>query len=93
MSESEFTQSEISTALTEVSVADKLVWDCSTGTRLKCIKNLVMEGSGEQAFTQGQTYRVESMHPIAIPAYVMVIDDQGEVHTLEGDDLREYFGR
>jgi hypothetical protein len=93
MSESEFTQSEINRSLAEVSAADKRVWDCSTGTRLKCIKNLVMEESGEQAFNQGQNYRVESMHPIAIPAYVMVIDDQGEVHTLEGDHLREYFGR
>jgi len=60
MSEREFTQSEINKALAEVSAADKLVWGCSTGTRLKCIKNLMMEESGEQAFSQGQNYRVES---------------------------------
>jgi hypothetical protein len=93
MSDTEFTQSEINKALTEVSAADKRVWDCSTGTRLKCFKNLVMEESGEQAFTQGQNYRVESMHPIATPSYVRVIDDQGVSHLLEGEHLREYFGR
>ena len=52
-----------------------------------------MDESGEQAFTQGQNYRVESMHPIARPAFVRVIDDQGESHELDGDHLREYFGR
>ncbi|POA78683.1 hypothetical protein [Pseudomonas sp. DP16D-R1] len=93
MSEHEFTQSEINEALAEVSAADKRVWDCSTGTRLRCIKNLLMDDSGEQAFTQGQNYRVESMHPIARPAFVRVIDDQGEPHELDGDHLREYFGR
>lgn len=77
----------------EVSEADKRVWATPSGSQLTCIKNLVMDESGEQAFTEGKNYKVSTMHPIAVPAYVRVIDDQGDPHMLNGDHLREYFGR
>lgn len=93
MSGREFTQAELRAALASVSDADKRVWDCSEGTRLRCIKNLVMDESREQAFTQGQSYSVVSMHALAKPAFVRVIDDQGESHILDGQNLREYFAR
>ncbi|HDS1721683.1 hypothetical protein NPS53_09235 [Pseudomonas putida] len=93
MSERDFTQAEIREALASVSDDDLRVLKCSEGTTLRCIKNLVMEESFEQAFTQGRIYRVSAMHPFASPPFVRVSDDQGESHILDGENLREYFGR
>lgn len=74
-----------------VSDDDMLVWDTPSGTSLTCTKSVRMEGTDEVAFTEGIVYRVASMHPIADPAYVKLLDDQGQVHRMEGSDLREYF--
>lgn len=76
----------------EISADDKLIWSLNTGTVLKAAKDLVMVDDGGRAFTAGMTYRVKSMHPIAEPAYVVVVDDQGHDHKLNGDHVREYFG-
>lgn len=75
------------------SADDKLVWAINSGSVLTCSENLVMEGTDEVAFSEGCVYRVESMHPIANPAYVKTTDDQGRSHCLEATDLRKYFGR
>jgi hypothetical protein len=92
MIDGEYTKAGLDGELGNVTAADKRVWGTSSGMQLTCIKHLVMTDSGEQAFTEGKNYKVLSMHPIAVPAYVRVIDDQGDSHTLNGDHLREYFG-
>lgn len=71
---------------------DELVWSLQRGATLQCSRDLVMEGTGEVAFSAGRTYRVESMHPIADPPFVKTIDNQGELHRLGADDLRHFFG-
>ena len=61
---------------------------------IACAKdNLVMEGTGEVAYTAGRSYRVESMHPIADPPFVKTLDNQGQSHALRAGDLRDYFGK
>jgi hypothetical protein len=72
---------------------DKLIWEMGTGTMLTAAKDLLMEGSAERAFTAGHRYRVESMHPIASPAFVRMINDQGLSHSLEASHVREFFRR
>ncbi len=52
-----------------------------------------MEDDKTCAFAAGKAYRVKSMHPIAEPAYVIVVDDQGRDHKLNGEHVREYFGK
>ncbi len=76
-----------------VTIDDKLVWDLGSGSKLFATKELVMEHSGERAFTAGMSYTVESMHPIAEPAYVVLKNDQGLPHRLEGSHIREFFRR
>lgn len=75
------------------SADDELVWGFTSGSMLTAVRDLVMEDSGERAFTSGQSYRVDSMHPLAHPAFVRVKDDQGVSHQLRAEDLRTYFGR
>ena len=75
------------------SADDELVWSLSTGSILTCKRDVVMEGTGEVAYTAGQCYRVESMHPVADPPFVRTLDDQGQPHALRAADLRDYFGR
>lgn len=70
---------------------DRLIWGLGTGSALLASKDLVMEDDQQRAFTAGTTYRVKSMHPIAEPAYVIVVDDQGEDHKLNAEHVREYF--
>lgn len=76
-----------------ISADDKLIWDCSTGTTLTCIKSVVMTDDQSVAFTAGQRYVVKSMHPIADPAHVRLTNDQGEEHKMSGAPVREYFKR
>lgn len=78
---------------TSVTAADKRIWGIPSGTRLTCTKSLVMEDDGSVAFTTGNSYTVVSMHPIADPAYILLVDDQGESHKLNGDHVAEYFCR
>ena len=70
---------------------NRLIWNLHTGRTITASRDLVMEGSGERAFTNGNTYLVESMHPIAEPPFVRVQNDQGDVHALTASDLRTYF--
>lgn len=77
----------------QITLAEQIVWDAPSGSSLTCVKNLDIDDIGVPAFTQGEKYNVESMHPIAVPAYVRVIDDQGSIRQLEGDHLQEFFGR
>ena len=72
---------------------DELVWSIPSGSVLMCAQDLVMEGTGEVAYTAGRSYRVESMHPIADPPFVRTLDNQGQPHALRAADLRDYFGR
>lgn len=60
----------------EISAEDKLIWICGIASMLTATKDLVMEDNMECAFTARKTYRMKSMHPIAEPAYVIVVDDQ-----------------
>lgn len=75
------------------SADDALVWSIPSGSVLMCAHDLVMEGTGEVAYTAGRSYRVESMHPIADPPFVRTLDNQGYSHALRAADLRDYFGR
>ena len=75
------------------SADDELVWSIPSGSVLTCAHDLVMEGTGEIAYTAGRSYRVESMHPIADPPFVRTLDNQGHSHALRAADLRDYFGR
>lgn len=75
------------------SADDELVWSIPSGSVLMCAHDLVMEGTGEVAYTAGRSYRVESMHPVADPPFVKTLDDQGQLHALRGADLRVYFRR
>ena len=70
---------------------DQLIWSLNSGDVLMATRDLLMEGSGERAFTEGKTYVVVSMHPIADPPRVRVIDDQGKLHWLYGEHLRRSF--
>lgn len=72
---------------------DELVWGLTGGSRLRCVKDLVMEGSGEVAFKEGAVYSIDSMHPIHNPPFVRLMNDQHQTHRLEPDDLRTYFER
>ncbi len=72
---------------------DRLIWSIPTGSFLTCARDLVMQGTTEVACTAGRIYKVDSMHPIADPPFLRIRDDQGQLHTLEAGDLREYFGR
>ena len=75
------------------SADDELVWGFASGSKLTATTDMLMEDSGDRAFTAGQSYRVDSMHPLAHPAFVRVKDDQGVSHKLHAEDLRTYFGR
>lgn len=77
----------------EITADDKLIWSLGTGRLLTATKDLVMEDDKERAFTAGKAYRVKSMHPIADPAYVILVDDQGADHKMAGEHIREFFGR
>lgn len=72
---------------------DVLVWSMQAGSILTCTRDLVMEGSGEIAFTAGVSYAVNTVHPIAEPAFLRLLDNQGVSHALQASDLREYFGK
>ena len=74
---------------------DQLVWDTPTGTVLFATETKHMEGEEDRppVFTRGRAYRVESMHPIAVPAFVRVIDDHGSNHSLYGEHIRAWFAR
>ena len=76
----------------EITANDKLIWGLGTGRLLTATKDLRMEGTGERAFAAGKTYRVKSMHPIAEPAYVVLVNDQGDDHKMAGEHIREFFG-
>lgn len=75
-----------------ITADDKLIWSLGTGRLMKATKDLVMEDTYERSFTAGKTYRVKSMHPIAEPAYVVLVDDQGHDHKMAGEHIREFFG-
>lgn len=72
---------------------DELIWSLGSGSRITATKDLIMVDTDERAFTAGITYTVSTMHPIAEPAYVVVIDDQRQAHRLEAADIREFFDR
>lgn len=93
MAESSCNQVIVDGERSQITPADKIVWSAPSGSSLTCVKNLDIDNIGEPAFTQGEKYKVESMHPIAVPAYVRVIDDQGSIRQLEGGHLQEFFGR
>lgn len=84
-----------SPAASTISRDDRLVWDTPTGATLFATRTLHMDGEEDRApvFTKGRAYRVVSMHPIACPAFVKVIDDQGTEHILEGEHIRAWFSR
>lgn len=76
-----------------VTEADKLIWGIPSGTLLTCAKSVAMKDDGTIAFTAGKKYAVVSMHPIAEPAFVSLLDDQGVSHKMTGDHVAEYFNR
>lgn len=80
---------------TTVTRDDELVWGIPTGATLWATETKHMEGEEDQpaVFTAGRAYQVISMHPIATPAFVRVIDDHGSEHTLHGEHIRAWFAR
>lgn len=79
--------------MTTITADDQLVWDTPTGTVLLCVEAVVMTDDHEVAFTKGNRYVVKSMHPIAEPAYVRLINDHGQNHKMCGEHLRRFFAR
>lgn len=80
--------------VTSISQDDRLIWDTPVGTVLTCIRSVVMvDGEREVAFTEGRKYTVKAMNPIADPAYIELINDQGGPHKMEGEHVRKYFKR
>jgi hypothetical protein len=77
----------------DITEDDKLIWALNTGMHITCEKDMVMEDTGAVAFKAGVTYLVTSMHPIAVPAFIVVTNDQGETHRLEGSHVRSCFKR
>ena len=75
----------------EITAFDRLIWSIPTGARLTCIKSVVMEDDQTEAFTTGQSYMMESMHPIAEPAFVRLTNNQGESHKMTGEHIRQFF--
>jgi hypothetical protein len=74
----------------------RAVWDTPAGSVLVAKTTLYMEGDAEDrpaVITAGKAYRVTSMHPIADPPFVKLIDDHGTEHTFHGDHLRAWFNR
>lgn len=80
-------------SITQATDDEKLIWGITSGTVLKCVKDVVMEDDGEVAFKAGLAYRVTSMHPIADPPFVRLTDEQGCSHVLEATHIRTYFSR
>lgn len=74
-----------------ITAFDKLIWSIPTGTRLICIKSVIMEEDKVESFTAGRSYVVESMHPIAEPSYVRLTNNQGETHKMTGEHIRQFF--
>lgn len=74
---------------------DKLVWDTPSGATLWATetKHMAGEEDGPPVFTKGRCYQVKSMHPVATPAFIRVIDDHGSEHTLLGEHIRAWFSR
>lgn len=77
--------------MTTITADDKLIWDLPTGSRLTCAKSVVMTDDQAEAFTAGRMYVVESMHPIAEPAYVRLTNNQGASHKMTGEHIRQFF--
>lgn len=75
-----------------ITADDKLIWGTPSGTVLTCKKSVMVDDQ-EIAFTEGKQYVVDSMHPIAEPAYVRLTDDQGDSHKMAGEHIREFFSR
>ena len=71
--------------------SDELIWSLEAGSRIRCNRDLVMDDGGERAFTAGATYAVQSMHPIADPPFVTLVNDLGQHHRLWGVHVRDYF--
>lgn len=80
-------------AYADITDEDKLVWDTPTGAVLVCKKSVVMTDDQVEAFTAGKEYTVDSMHPIAEPAYIRLTNNQGESHMLNGEHIRQFFRR
>lgn len=73
------------------SLDDELIWGLSSGTRLTCTQSVVMTDDQTEAFTAGQDYLVDSMHPIADPPIVRLTNNQGESHEMSGEHIRQFF--
>lgn len=77
--------------MTDISADDQLIWDIQIGEKLTCVKSVVMEDDGTEAFTAGRTYVVDSIHPIAEPSFVRLTNNQGESHKMAGEHIRKWF--
>ncbi|HDS1721652.1 hypothetical protein NPS53_09080 [Pseudomonas putida] len=76
-----------------VTAEDKLIWGMPSGTPLVCIRHMLDDGIGDRLFTAGRLYSVSSMHPIAVPAYVQIVNDFGQPVVLDGSQLQQHFER
>lgn len=79
--------------MVDVSADDKLIWALPAGSRLTCTKSVVMTDDQSEAFTAGREYVVDSMHPIAEPAYIRLRNNQGESHKMYAEHIRQFFAR
>lgn len=79
--------------MSAVTEEDQFIWGMPTGTPLVCIHDMLEDGIGDRLFTAGGRYSVTSMHPIAVPAYVQVVNDFGVPLVLDGKELKKHFER
>ena len=79
--------------MSAVTDEDHFIWGMPSGTPLVCIDDMLEDGVGDRLFTAGGHYSVTSMHPIAVPAYVQVVNDLGVPLVLDGKQLKKHFER
>lgn len=79
--------------MSAVTEEDQFIWGMPSDTPLVCIHDMLEDEIGERLFTAGGHYSVTSMHPIAVPAYVQVVNDFGVPLVLDGKQLKKHFER
>jgi hypothetical protein len=72
---------------------DRAVWDLEPGSILVATQTLHQDHDPAEPrrFTAGQGYAVKSVHPLADPPAVKVINDQGQDNWLTGEHILAWF--
>ena len=77
--------------LAAITAEDDVIWRLPVRAALNCTCPVLTVPDGVVAFTADRTYPIQSIHPNAGPAYVVLTNDQGQPHQLRGRIVRDYF--